>query len=88
MEYFKKVIGRSTAFLSVVTMVCSLQVCEEIKAASRVVLVGGGPVGVELAGEIRQAFGAEKSITVCHSGPAPCHNQQGIDTPAGMHTNR
>ncbi|CEL94337.1 unnamed protein product [Vitrella brassicaformis CCMP3155] len=60
------------------------KVCEEIKTASRVVLVGGGPVGVELAGEIRQAFGAEKSITVCHSGPAPCHNQQGIDTPAAF----
>jgi hypothetical protein len=52
--------------------------------AKRVVIVGGGPVGVELAGEVRTAF-AGTAVTIVHSGPALCHEQQGRATPAAMH---
>ncbi|KAG2193861.1 hypothetical protein INT47_010006 [Mucor saturninus] len=38
----------------------------EIKAAKSIVIVGGGPVGIELAGEIRDVY-ADTKITVVHN---------------------
>ncbi len=43
------------------------RVADEIKAARRVVLVGGGPSGVETAAEIVSAF-AGKQVTLVHGG--------------------
>ncbi|XP_023770746.1 uncharacterized protein LOC111919396 [Lactuca sativa] len=40
---------------------------EKIKAAESILIVGGGPTGVELAGEIAVDF-PEKKITLVHSG--------------------
>ncbi|KAL9548220.1 hypothetical protein MBANPS3_005782 [Mucor bainieri] len=37
----------------------------DIKSAKSVVIVGGGPVGIELAGEIREVY-ADKKITIVH----------------------
>ncbi|CAO3637012.1 unnamed protein product [Mucor fragilis] len=37
----------------------------DIKSANSVVIVGGGPVGIELAGEIREVY-ANKKITIVH----------------------
>ncbi|KAF7823201.1 apoptosis-inducing factor-like protein A-like [Senna tora] len=42
--------------------------CEKIKAANSVLIVGGGPTGVELAGEIAVDF-PEKKVTLVHNGP-------------------
>ncbi|MFH1802792.1 MAG: FAD-dependent oxidoreductase [archaeon] len=42
--------------------------CDRLKNAKRVVLVGGGLVGVELAGEIVGMYGGKKKITIIHSG--------------------
>ncbi|KAJ3693442.1 hypothetical protein LUZ60_008922 [Juncus effusus] len=41
---------------------------EKIKSASSVLIVGGGPTGVELAGEIATDFPGKK-ITLVHKGP-------------------
>lgn len=41
---------------------------ERIKAANSIVVVGGGPSGVELAGEICVDF-PEKKLTLVHDGP-------------------
>lgn len=39
----------------------------EIKAAKSIVIVGGGPVGIELAGEIRDIY-KDTTVTIVHSG--------------------
>ncbi|CAI2163176.1 13485_t:CDS:1 [Funneliformis geosporum] len=39
---------------------------EALKNAQRVLIVGGGPVGIELAGEIASVYGNEKEITLLH----------------------
>lgn len=41
---------------------------EKIKSSQSVLIVGGGPTGVELAGEIAVDF-PEKKVTVVHNGP-------------------
>ncbi|KAK2969125.1 hypothetical protein RJ640_017240 [Escallonia rubra] len=41
---------------------------EKIKSASSILIVGGGPTGVELAGEIAFDF-PEKRVTLVHNGP-------------------
>ena len=41
---------------------------EKLSKAERVVIVGGGLVGVELAGEISEKYGREKKIVIIHSG--------------------
>ncbi|CAI0544024.1 unnamed protein product [Linum tenue] len=41
---------------------------EKIKSASSVLIVGGGPTGVELAGEIAVDY-PEKQVTLVHNGP-------------------
>ncbi|GMH11139.1 hypothetical protein Nepgr_012980 [Nepenthes gracilis] len=41
---------------------------EKIKAARSILIVGGGPTGVELAGEIAVDF-PDKKVTLVHSGP-------------------
>lgn len=38
-------------------------VTNEIKIAKQIVIVGGGPVGVELAGEIVDTYGEEKQVS-------------------------
>jgi len=43
-------------------------VASHIKAASRITIVGGGPVGIELAGEIRDQY-PDKGVTLVHAGP-------------------
>lgn len=50
----------------------------KIAAASNIVIVGGGPVGVELAGEIRDRF-ATKRVTIVHRGPFLCSGKAGAD---------
>ena len=40
----------------------------EVQNAKTIVIVGGGPLGVELAAEIVEAF-AGKQVTLVHSGP-------------------
>ncbi|KAF7823200.1 apoptosis-inducing factor-like protein A-like [Senna tora] len=42
--------------------------CEKIKAANSILIVGGGPSGVELAGEIAVDF-PDKKVTLVHNGP-------------------
>eukprot|EP00899_Mesostigma_viride_P028695 jgi/Mesvir1/900/Mv17462-RA.1 len=56
------------------------KVAAAIGAAKEIVLVGGGPVGVELAGEIRDKY-PDKSVVIVCSGPGLCHSQQGIPAP-------
>lgn len=41
---------------------------EKIKAARSILIVGGGPTGVELAGEIAVDF-PQKKLTLVHNGP-------------------
>lgn len=41
----------------------------EVRDAKRILLIGGGPVGVELAGEIKDLY-PEKSVTLIHSSDA------------------
>ena len=45
----------------------------QINAAKDIVIIGGGPVGVELAGEIATDT-KEKKITLIHSKPALIDN--------------
>jgi len=40
---------------------------EKLKSAKKVLIIGGGPVGVELAGEIATDF-PDKKVTIVHSG--------------------
>ena len=53
---------------------------EKIRNAGSVAIIGGGPVGVELAGEIRDSH-PDKKITLIHSKSALVHEQQGAATP-------
>lgn len=48
-------------------MIPSLTENEKIKAAQSILIVGGGPTGVELAGEIAVDF-PEKKVTLVHNG--------------------
>lgn len=41
---------------------------KDCKEAKNILIVGGGPVGCEIAGEIRHLY-SDKSITLVHSGP-------------------
>eukprot|EP00299_Pterocystis_sp_00344_P002375 c12689_g1_i1.p1 GENE.c12689_g1_i1~~c12689_g1_i1.p1 ORF type:complete len:400 (-),score=99.22 c12689_g1_i1:21-1220(-) len=52
------------------------QAHEAVKAANNILIVGGGPVGVELAGEIHHNY-PNKHITICHSGKTLLSNQGG-----------
>ncbi len=40
---------------------------KQVKAAKHVVIVGGGPLGIEYAAEVVETF-AGKSVTLVHSG--------------------
>lgn len=44
---------------------------EEVKTAKSIVIAGGGPTGVETAGELAQTFGDSKQITLITSGDKP-----------------
>jgi NADH dehydrogenase FAD-containing subunit len=49
-----------------------------IKSASKIVVVGGGAVGVELAGEVASQYsktGVTKSVTIVHAGDQVLSNQ-------------
>ncbi len=51
-----------------VTRAKNLKHCyEELCRANRILIIGGGLVGVELAGEILSEYGLEKNITIVHS---------------------
>jgi NADH dehydrogenase FAD-containing subunit len=39
---------------------------EALKNAQKILIIGGGPVGIELAGEIANVYGNEKEITLVH----------------------
>lgn len=43
------------------------QTRDAVKAAQKILIIGGGSVGVELAGEIKTAY-PEKDVTIIHSG--------------------
>jgi NADH dehydrogenase FAD-containing subunit len=53
---------KATAFEDTKAAICEAQ--EELKAAQRVVIGGGGPLGVEMAGELAEASGAKKVTLV------------------------
>nr|AOR51863.1 ubiquinone-NADH dehydrogenase [Phaffia rhodozyma] len=42
---------------------------DQIKAARQIVLIGGGSVGIEFAGEIASQYPKEKSVTIVHRNP-------------------
>lgn len=46
-------------------------------AAAHITIVGGGPVGIELAGELRAAF-PKKKILVLNSGATLLHTEKGL----------
>ena len=46
---------------------------EKIKKASKITFIGGGPVGIETAAEIREYF-PDKEVTIVHSGATLLHN--------------
>lgn len=41
---------------------------DKVSAAKSILIVGGGPVGIEMAGEIADAYGKSKQITLVHRG--------------------
>jgi len=47
-----------------------------ISAAGKIVIVGGGPVGVELAGEIKDRH-PDKDVTIVHRGAFLCSSKDG-----------
>lgn len=47
------------------------KVSKKIRSCERIIIVGGGPVGIELAGEIRYEY-HNKVVTVVHSGHKLC----------------
>lgn len=42
---------------------------ERIDASRNIVIIGGGPIGVEVAGEIAEAHGSSKHVTILEAGP-------------------
>merc|ERR1719461_97429 len=43
------------------------KIAEEIDKAKKILIVGGGPVGLELAGEISDKYDKKKEVTILHS---------------------
>nr|CAG8518059.1 5451_t:CDS:2 [Entrophospora candida] len=41
---------------------------EAVKKAKKILIIGGGPVGIEIAGELGSVYGKQKEITLVHSG--------------------
>ncbi|WVW82068.1 hypothetical protein I302_104073 [Kwoniella bestiolae CBS 10118] len=54
----------------------------EIKQAQKIVIIGGGAVGLEMAGEIRANY-PDKSITIVHSLSSVLHPQATAPDPKG-----
>jgi NADH dehydrogenase FAD-containing subunit len=54
---------------------------DNIAKAPRVAIVGGGPVGCELAGAIKSSF-PEKTVKLIHKGPQLCSSVRGADVNA------
>lgn len=54
-----------------------------VSASSRVVVVGGGPSGIELAGEIRDAV-PKAAITIVHSGKTLLSGAGNVSPPAAL----
>ena len=54
---------------------------DTIAKAPRIAIVGGGPVGCELAGAIKSSF-TEKRVTLIHKGPELCSSVRGADIKA------
>ena len=52
-------------------------VAEKISSAEKIVLIGGGPVGVEIAGEIL-AKHPTKDLIIVHAGPKLCDHVQAV----------
>ena len=46
-----------------------------VKAASSILIIGGGPTGVELAGEVAAAY-PEKKVAIVQSGGSLCNNSK------------
>mmetsp|Transcript_10480 Transcript_10480/g.28695 ORF Transcript_10480/g.28695 Transcript_10480/m.28695 type:complete len:419 (+) Transcript_10480:87-1343(+) len=53
------------------------RVNEAIKKASKITIVGGGPVGCELAGELTEVV-TGKEVTLIHSGPHLFNTSRGV----------
>lgn len=58
---------RIVFMLNLILLYFALAENEKIKSAHSILIVGGGPTGVELAGEIAVDF-PEKKVTLVHSG--------------------
>jgi NADH dehydrogenase FAD-containing subunit len=43
-------------------------ITEQLRDVGRVLIIGGGAVGIELAGELIAAKGSKKDVTLLHSG--------------------
>jgi apoptosis-inducing factor 2 len=43
---------------------------QQIAEAEKILIVGGGPLGVELAGEVKRAY-PDKTVSICHTGVSP-----------------
>lgn len=50
-----------------------LDIHKRIHEAQNILIIGGGPLGVELAAEIRSAY-SSKEITICHTGVSLAYN--------------
>lgn len=51
---------------------------DQIRGASSIVIAGGGPTGLEVAGEIAARYGAKKNVTLILSSAKPLANHAGI----------
>jgi NADH dehydrogenase FAD-containing subunit len=53
---------------------------DKVSRASNIVVVGGGPVGVEMVGELKH-FYPEKNVTLVHNGPSLVSNPNSMANP-------
>jgi len=67
------VVRATPAFSGADTPPCTQTYFEELSAANSVLVIGGGAVGLEVAGEVATDF-PEKQVTLVHSSQAVLEN--------------
>ena len=65
---YKTIVGKIPSLTAGEGIAEMTRISEVIASANRIAIIGGGPVGVELAGELREQYPEEKDITIIHSG--------------------